>query len=359
MTCQPTPVPTPPAAPKRPTELVHHGDTRIDEWYWLRDRDDSEVVAYLEAENAYTDESLARLGPLRETLFEEIKARILETDLSPPAKKGDHWYYSRTVEGEQYGIHCRKTGSVDAPEEILLDENVLAAGHGFFALGGFELSPSHRLLAYSTDFEGDEVYTVHIRDLETGADLPDEIPGTYYGLAWADVEHLFYTTVNDALRPWRLHRPRPGPPASADVIVFQEDDEAYSLGVGRTKSDRFILLNLESKVTTEVHFLAPDAPTGTFTVVEPRRQDVEYGVDHLGDHFLIVTNDDAPNFRLMAAPVTSPGRASWKDVVGPRDDVRLAEIDPFDHHLVLAERADALVSLRILPLPDGDPLQPG
>src|SRR4051794_29051229 len=151
--CQPTSVPTPPAAPKRPTELTHHGDTRIDEWYWLRDRDDPAVLEYLEAENAYTDAELARLGPLRERLFQEIKSRIQETDLSPPAKKDDYWYYGRTVEGLQYGIHCRKHGSLEAPEEVLLDENVLAEGHGFFSLGGFELSPTHRLLAYSTDTE--------------------------------------------------------------------------------------------------------------------------------------------------------------------------------------------------------------
>src|SRR5207302_9736509 len=176
-----------------------------------------------------------------------------------------------------------------------------------------------------------------------GQDLADEIPGTYYGLAWADEEYLFYTTVNEALRPWRLHRHRLGTPAADDVIVFQEDDEAFYLGVGRTKSDRFILLHLESKVTTEAHYLDVDDPTGAFTVIEPRRQDREYEVDHLGDHFLIVTNDDAPNFRLMATPVDRPGRANWTDVVGARDDVRLMEVEPFAHHLVLAERTNALV----------------
>src|SRR4051794_35276652 len=212
-----SPKATPPIATKRPTELVHHGDTRVDEWYWLRERENPDVLAYLEAENAYTDEELAHLDPLRQRLFEEIKSRIKETDLSPPTKKDDYWYYGRTVEGLQYGIHCRKHRSVDAPEEVLLDENVLAGEADFFSLGAFDISPSHRLLAYSTDFEGDEVYTLRFRDLQTGADLDDEIPGTYYGLAWVDEEHVFYTTVNESMRPWRIHRHRLGTDAGEDV----------------------------------------------------------------------------------------------------------------------------------------------
>ena len=344
-------MPTPPAAPKRPLELTHHGDTRIDDWYWLRDRDDPEVLAHLEAENAYTDAELGRLEPLRERLFREIKSRIQETDLSPPARKGDYWYYGRTVEGLQYGIHCRKQGSLEAPEEVLLDENVLAEGKGFFALGGFELSPSHRLLAYSTDTEGDEVYAVRIRDLTTGNDLDDEIPGTYYGLAWGDDEqHVFYTTVNEAMRPWRLHRHRLGTSVDDDVIVYQENDESFYLGVERSKSDRFIFLHLDSKVTSEMHFLEAADPTGTFTVVEARRQGVEYGVDHHGDHFVIVTNDDAPNFKLMVTEIATPGRDHWRDLVAHRADVRLEEVEVFDRHLVLSERADALVALRVLPV---------
>jgi oligopeptidase B len=345
-------VPTPPSAPKRPTTLIHHGDTRIDDWYWLRERANPEVTAHLEAENAYTDAELAHLEALRERLFEEIRSRIQETDLSPPARKDGYWYYSRTVEGLQYAIHCRTEGAVDGPEQILLDENALAEGHGYFALGGFAVSPSHRLLAYSTDTEGDEVYTVRVRDLTTGGDLSDEIPGTSYGLVWADdEEHLFYVTVNEAMRPWRLHRHRLGAPPEEDVLVHQEDDDAFYLGVSRSKSERFIFLHLESKITSEVHVLPADRPTDHFTVIAPRRHGVEYQVDHHGEHFLILTNEgDAPNFRLMVAPVSGPGPSQWRDLVPHRADVRLEDVDVFDRHLVLVERADALVSLRVAPI---------
>ncbi|MDQ1397786.1 MAG: oligopeptidase, partial [Acidimicrobiaceae bacterium] len=262
--CEARAMATPPAAPRRPTVLTAHGDQRIDDWYWLRDRDDPEVIGYLEAENDFTREALAHTEPLQEKLFEEIKSRIQETDLSAPVRKGDYWYYSRTVEGMQYGIHCRKQGSLEADEEVLLDENLLAEGHDFFALGAFSISPSHRLLIYSTDTEGNEVYTVRVRDLATGEDHADAIPGTYYGTAWAnDEEHLFYTTVNAAMRPWRLHRHRLGTDPGEDVIVHQEDDEAFYLGVGRTKTDAFILLSLNSKTTSEVHYLAADDATGS------------------------------------------------------------------------------------------------
>src|SRR4051812_49279264 len=308
--------PQPPKAAKRPTALTHHGDTRTDEWYWLQERENPDVISYLEAENTYTDQVLAGLEPLRQKLFAEIKSRIKETDESPPVKKDDYWYYGRTVEGMQYAIHCRKHGSLDAAEEVLVDENVLAEGHDFFSLGNFELSPSHRLLAYTIDFEGDEVYTVRIRDLATGKDLADEIEGAYYGLAWGnDEEHVFYTTVNDAMRPWRLHRHRLGTDPADDVLVYQEDDEAFYLGVGRSKSDEYVFLDLHSKVTSEVHFLRADDPTGSFTVIEPRRHDVEYSVEHHGDHFVILTNDEAPNFKLMVTEVASPGRANWRDLV--------------------------------------------
>src|SRR3954452_19911775 len=260
----------PPNAPKRPTELTHHGDTRNDEWYWMRERENPDVIAHLEAENDYCDAALAHLAPFRDKLFEEIKSRIKETDESPPVKKGEYWYYSRTLEGLQYGIHCRKHGSLEAPEEVLLDENPLAEGHGYFSLGGFEPSPSHRLLAYSTDFEGDEVYTVHVRDVAAGNDLADEIPGTYYGLAWSnDEQYVFYTTVNDAMRPWRLHRHRLGTDPSEGGVVYQEDDEAFFLGVHPTKTERYVLVSLGSKLTSEVWFLDADDPTGEFTVVEP------------------------------------------------------------------------------------------
>jgi oligopeptidase B len=330
--------------------LRHHGDERVDDWYWLRERDNPETIAYLEAENAYTEAATAHLAELRERLFQEIKSRILETDLSVPVRRGNHWYYSRTVEGLQYAIRCRREGSEDGPEQILLDENALAEGHEFFDLGAFSPSPDHSLLAYSTDYEGDEVFTLRVRDLTTGDDLPDEIPGVYYGATWAlDNATLFYTVLNDAKRPWRLYRHRLGTPVADDVLVFEEPDEAFYLGIHRTRSDRFLVLSLESKVTSEAWVLEADDPTGDFRIVEPRRYGVEYDVEHRGDRFLVVTNaDEAENFKLVEAPLDAPARANWRDLVPHRPHVKLDGVDAFAGHLVLYERADAVARIVVM-----------
>jgi oligopeptidase B len=344
-----------PAAKRQPTVLEHHGDARVDEWYWLRDRDDPDTIAYLEAENAYTEAMTAHLAPLREQLYEEIVARIQETDLSVPVRKGEHWYYSRTVEGLQYPIRCRRTGAEDAPEQVLLDENALAADHEYFSLGAFSPSPNHRLLGYSTDFDGDEVFTIRVRDLATGEDLPDEITGAHYGATWAlDGATLFYTVLNDAKRPWRVYRHQLGTGQDDDVLVFEEPDEAFYVGIERTRDDRFLVISLDSKITSEAWVLEADDPTGAFRVVEPRRPGIEYGLDHHGEHFLIVTNDEAENFKLVEAPVTDPGRASWRDVVAHRDDVKLDGVDAFARHLVLYERADAVSRISVLDLDTGE-----
>jgi oligopeptidase B len=270
-------------------------------------------------------------------------------------RKGDHWYYSRTVEGLQYSIRCRRTGAEDAPEQILLDENVLAEGHDFFSLGAFSPSPDHRLLAYSTDYDGDEVFTIRVRDLATGEDLPDEISGAYYGATWAlDNDTLFYTVLNDAKRPWRVYRHRLGTAQADDVVVFEEPDEAFYIGVGRTRDDRFLLITADSKITSEVRVLEADDPTGAFRVIEPRRAGIEYGIDHHGDRFLIVTNDEAENFRLVEAPDSDPGRANWRDVVAHRDDVKLDDVDAFAGHLVLYERAEAVSRIAVVDLATGE-----
>ena len=345
----------PPAPPKRPVTLEKHGDTRVDEWYWLRDKDDPNVIAHLEAENAYTAAMTGHTEALQDALFEEIKSRILETDLSVPSPWGGHWYYSRTVEGLQYPIHCRRTGSEDGPEQVLLDENVLAGDAEFFALGAFSVSPDHRLLAYSTDYDGDEVFTLRFRDLGTGQDLDDEVPGVSYGATWAlDAETVFYTVLNPAKRPWRLYRHRLGTPADQDVLVHQEDDEAFYVGIGRTRSDRWLVLSMNSMVTSEVRVLAADDPEGRFRVVEPRRHGVEYGIEDQGERFLVITNDEAENFRLMEAPLDAPGRANWKDVIAHRADVKLDDVDGFARHIVLYERADAVRRIRVMDVASGD-----
>jgi len=351
---------SPPVAASHPTVLTVHGDSRSDEWYWLRKRENPAVVAHLEAENEYTKAALAHTGALQERLYDEIVSRILETDLSVPAAKGEWWYYGRTVEGLQYPIACRRRGDPDGPEQVMLDQNELAAGHEFFEVANHVVSPDASLLAYATDTDGSERYILHVRDLFRAEDLADEVPDTYYGLAWAaDNRTVFYVKVDDAMRPFQLWRHVLGSPCVEDVLVHQEDDDRFYLGVHLTKSERYLLLSLSSKVTTEVHYLGADNPTGRFRVVAPREQGVEYDVDHYageeGDRFLIVTNaGGAENFKLVEAPVDEPGRDHWSDVIPHRSDVKLDGIDVFAGHVVLFERAAGLRRLAVRRLSDGE-----
>ena len=349
-------MPRPPVAPRRPHVIEAHGDRRTDDWYWLRERENPEVLALLEAENDCTKAMLAHTEGLQQKLYDEIVSRIQETDLSVPARKGGYWYYARTVEGLQYPIACRRTGSEDGPEQVLLDENVLAEGHEFLAVANDEVSPDHRLLAFATDYDGGERYGLRFRDLGTGEDLPDVVEDTYYGLAWsADSSTVFYTKVDDAMRPHQLWRHRIGTPTDDDGLVFQEDDDRFWLGVHLTRSERYLLLLLESKVTSEMWFLPADDPTGEFRVIAPREQDVEYYADHHGDRFFVVTNaDGAVNFKLVETPIATPGRDHWRDVVPHREDVKLDGAEAFARHLVLHERAEGLRRLRILRLADGE-----
>ena len=355
----------PPRAPRRPTDLTAHGDTRVDDWYWLRERDDPDVVAYLDAENKWTEQATGHTAALQKKLFEEIKGRIQETDVSAPVAYGGWWYYTRTVEGSQYGVHCRRRmrageTAVEARadsthEEIVLDENALAEGHDYFSLGALQLSPDHTLVAYSTDTEGDEVYTLRVRDLTTGADRVDEIPGTYYGVDWSeDNSTVFYTSLDDAKRPYRVYRHHVDTDRSDDVLVYQEDDEAFHVGLGKTRSREWLVIASHSAVTSEARVIPAAEPQAEPRVVAARRQDVEYDVDHHGDRFLIVTNDGAENFKLVEAPVDNPGPEQWLDVIPHRDDVRLLGADAFAGHLVLHERADGLTRLRVMSLAEGD-----
>jgi oligopeptidase B len=346
---------TPPRAPARPVTLTAHGDERVDPWFWLRDRDDPEVTGYLDAENDFTKTSLAHTEGLQEKLYDEIVARIQETDLSAPVRKGDWWYYSRTVEGLQYGINCRKFGSVDADEQVLLDQNAEAEGHEFFSVGVFDISPDHSLLAYATDTTGGEKYTLRFRDLSDGADLDDVIEGVYYGSAWStDNDTFFYTRPDDAMRPYQVWRHRLGTPATEDVLVYQEDDEHFFLGVGLEKDEQVILVHAGSKVTDEFWFLPADQPTAELRVIQPRIHGLEYSPDHHMDRWFIVTNHEAVNFRLMEAPGDAPGIDNWTEVLAHRDDVKLDGVDVFADYLVLFERAEALRRIRVMRLADGD-----
>ncbi len=365
----------PPLASRRPHVLVAHGDVREDDWYWLRDAEDPDVVAYLRAENAYTDEALAPVAEFRQSLFEEIKSRIKETDVGAPARKGRWWYYGRTVEGLQYPIHCRRAdperrlGAIEvlalaeagaAGEEVLLDENELAGDSDYFALGVFDLSPSDRYLAYAVDLTGGERYAMRVRDLESGIDLADDIADVYYSTAWsADSATLFYTRPDATLRPWQIWRHQLGQPAGDDQMVFQEDDERFFVGVGGTRSDRFIVISSSSKITSENRVIDAAEPLAAPRVVEPRRQGVEYHLDHAvlpgeGDTFLILTNDDgAENFALMKAPAAAPGRDNWQVMIPHRPEVRLQDVDAFAGHITVWEREQALERIRVIHLAGG------
>jgi len=345
----------PPTAKRVPHVRRIHGDETVDEWYWLLDRDDPDTVAYLEAENAYTDAATAHLAPLRERLFEEIKSHVQETDLSVPVRHGPWWYVSRTEEGKQYPVLCRRTDPArEADEQVLLDGNELAGESPYFAFGVVDVSPDHRLVAFSTDYDGNESYTIRFKDLDTGDVLADAIEGTYYGSAWAaDSATFFYTTIDDAHRPYRLWRHRLGTASSDDVLVHQEDDERFFVGVGLTRSERYVVLQLASKVTSEVRVLPADEPDADFRVIEPRRQGVEYSVDHQGDRFLVLHNDGATNFELAEAPLDAPQRDRWRPLVPHRDDTRLMDVDAFADHFVVHFRRDAGTGLRIV-ADDGD-----
>ncbi|RMG69243.1 MAG: S9 family peptidase [Calditrichaeota bacterium] len=346
--------PRPPRARQIPHRLEKHGDVRIDPFYWLREQDNPEVRAYLEAENAYTEAVMAHTRPLQEALFKEMRARIKETDLSVPERLGDYYYYTRTEAGKQYPIYCRKKGSLDAPEEILLDQNQLAEGHSFCRIGAFRVSPDQRLLAFSVDYNGSEQFLLQVKNLETGEMLPDRVAGTYYSVEWAnDNRTLFYSTLDETMRPYRLYRHRLGQPAEQDQLVFEEPDEAYYLYLNRSRDDRFLFLTLESNTTTEVHFLPADQPKGRFRLVEARRPNVEYSLASRGDYFYILTNDQARNFRVMRTPINRPGRENWEEVIPHRPQVKVDRMELFANHMVLLEREQGLKKIRIQQMDSG------
>ncbi|MEV7396177.1 S9 family peptidase [Aeromicrobium sp. NPDC092404] len=356
----------PPQAERRPIVRSHHGDDFVDDYEWLRDKEDPATLAYLEAENAHTDAATAHLEPLRQQIFDEIKARTLETDLSVPVRRGKWWYYARTVEGQQYAIRCRcpiddaddwhppvlEAGAEIAGEEILLDSNVEAEGHEFFSLGAFSVNDDETLLAWSVDTQGDERYTIRVKDLRTGEVLPDEITATSGGATWAaGGTHLFYTTVDDAWRPHRVWRHRLGS-SDEDVLVHEEPDERYFIGVGRTQSERFLVIGLSSKITSEVRVLEADDPEGEFRVVLPRRDGVEYSLEHavIGgeDFFLVLHNDGALNFQLDAVRVDDPGVRTV--VIPGSETTRLEDVDVFAKQLVVSYRRDALSRIGVMPV---------
>ncbi|MEV0799400.1 S9 family peptidase [Kribbella sp. NPDC050281] len=349
----------PPVAARKPIERSHHGDVFVDDYEWLRDKTDDEVLDHLRAENSYTEARTAHLESLREAIFKEISDRTLQTDLSVPARRGGYWYYARTIEGKQYGIHCRVKVDGDQPpatdgeiagEEVMLDGNEVAGDSEFFSLGTVDVSPDGRLLAYSVDLKGDERFTLRIKDLATGELLPDELPEVHYGSAWsADGSTIFYTKVDDAWRPYQVWRHTLG--ATEDVLVKEEPDERFWVGVDLTRNEQAIQIVLGSKITSEVWLLDANDPTGEPIVVVPRRNGVEYDVEHAGDQLLITHNADAVNFSLATAPLDSPG--TWTTLIEGDESSRLLGVDAFADHVILHRRRDALTELAIMRRSEG------
>ena len=327
--------------------MVHevHGDRRFDEYAWLRDRNDPAVIAHLDAENAYTDTVTAPLAGLRQRIYDEIAGRVQQSDETAPIPHGPWLYNARTVEGLAYPILCRRPRSAGegADVQVILDQNVLAEGHEYMRVGDVAVSPDQRLLAYTVDSDGSEQFTLRIRDLDGGADLDEQVDRVYYSLAWsADGSTVFYTRPDAAMRPYQVWRHRVGSAQDADTLVLQEDDERFFAEVSRTRSGGLILISLGSQVTSEVWTLDAADPQARPRVVSARRQGHEYQVDHHGDTLYIVSNDDAINFKLVAAPVAAPQRDNWRDVIPHRDDVKLDGVDLFARHMVLYERAGGM-----------------
>ena len=343
----------------------------VDHYEWLRNPESRETIAYLEAENAYTEARTDHLEKLREEIFSEIRAHTQETDLSVPYRIGDWWYYGRSHEDKQYGSSCRCPASgpddwtppelqpdVQVPgEQVLIDADELAAGHEFFSLGGVAVSPDGNLLAFSTDVVGNERYLLQVKDLRTGELLPDRVPNTMGGGTWdRRGTTLFYSTPDEAWRPDRIWRHVLGTPVEEDVVVHHETDERFWTGLGRTRSDRFLMRVSESKTTSEYAVLDADDPTGEFRVVAPRREGVEYSLEHavIGgrDRFLVLHNDGAENYALASAPVDATSHTQWEPLLPHDPAVRLEDVDAFAGHLVIGQRSDGLTQLRILPLDD-------
>ncbi|HEY6972033.1 MAG TPA: S9 family peptidase [Candidatus Angelobacter sp.] len=344
---------TPPVAKKIHTENHINGGNLVDDYRWLREKSNPEVAQYLEAENAYTDAFMKPTEGLQKKLYDEMVSHIKETDVNVPWPYGGYFYYSRWEAGKQYPIHARKKGSLAAPEQITLDLNELAKGEKFMALGDNDISDDSNLLAYSTDNTGFRQYRLHVRDLRTGKDLPDtaEKVGS---IAWAnDNQTLFYTVEDSAKRQYRLYRHKLGADTKNDALVYEEKDERFDVYVEKTRSGKYLLMLSGSHTTSEARYLEAGNPAGEWKLMAPRRQDIEYYPDHLGDRFYIRTNDTGRNFRLVSAPVSDPGKNNWKEVVPVRKDVMLAGFEAFHDFYVLAERENGLPQITIVNLATG------
>jgi oligopeptidase B len=344
--------PKPPVAKVIPKDVTIHGDRRIDNYFWLREKQNPDVAAYLNAENAYADAVMHGTEAFQDSLYKEMLGHIKQTDVQVPYREGGYWYYSRTEEGKQYPILCRKAGLLDTPEQVTLDVNELAKGEKFMSLGALSVSNDANLMAYSTDNTGFRQYKLHVKDLRTGA-LVEDVAEKTGSVAWAaDNKTLFYTVEDHAKRLYRVYRHVLGS-GKPDDLVYEEKDERFNVGVQRTRSRRYILMEIGSHTTSEMRFLRADQPTGEFKLINPRRQDHEYYVDDHGDQFLIRTNDKGRNYRLVTAPINDPGEKNWKELVPHRPAVMLSNIDVFKDFYVRIERENALPHLTLVDFKSG------
>ena len=343
---------TPPDVAKKPHVVkAPFGAERNDEYYWLRDDDrkNPDMLAYLNAENAYADQQMAPLKPLQEAIYKEIVGRIKQDDSSVPYRERGYWYYTRFETGKDYPVHARRKGSMDAPEEVLLDVNALAAGKGYYSVGDYEVTQDNRILAYAEDDVGRRQYVIRFKDLQTGQVLPDIVKGVSPNLVWADDNKTLFYVENDpeTLLTVRVKKHVLGTPASQDALVYEEKDDSFYMGIGRTRDDKYICIGVESTVSSESR-CAPASNPDRFVVLAPRERDVEYSVDHLGDRWVIRTNWNAKNFKIMTAPDGATSRDQWKDWLPHSDTVYIEGFELFDGFTAISERSEGLERIRLI-----------
>lgn len=338
-----------PKAKKIEKKLEMHGDVRIDNYYWLNDRENKEVIKYLEEENAYTKSQLSDTEAFQKALFEEMKGRIKEDDESVPYKYNGYWYSTRYVKGGEYPIHSRRKETLDAKEEILFDVNEMAKGHSYYNLNGLNISENNELAAFGQDVVSRRIYTIQIKDLKTGKILSDKLENTTGGSVWAsDNKTLFYTRKDETLRAYQIWKHILGTPQSEDKLVFEEKDDTFGTFVYKSKSRKYIIIGSGSTVSNEYRFIPADQPNAEWTILQPRERDLEYSIEHFGNDFYILTNKDkATNFKLMKTPVDKPGKKNWVDVIPHRADTYLEGFEIFQDFLVLEERTNGLIQMNI------------
>lgn len=335
----------------RPEKLEKHGHVRIDNYYWLNDREDPEVIAYLEEENAHTDEVMAPTSGLQEKLFQEIKDRIQETDQSVPYKKDDFWYYVRTIEGGDYPIHCRKKGSLEGDEQVMLDGNEMGKDKEYFSIGGLSISSGQNILAWAEDVVGRRIHNIYFKDLDTGEILPDVIENVTGNMAWAnDNQTLFYSRQDlETLRSYQIYRHKLGTDPAGDALVYEEGDDTFDCAISKTRSKQFLFIFCHQTISSEVHILDADQPESQFRLFLKRERGHEYELYHFKDHFYILTNKPGRNFGLMRTPINQTAPENWEEVIAHKEDTLIDLVETFQDHLVVEERFGGLAQLRIRP----------